>query len=562
MSRRVILLCLCISAILGCATPPSPVEETPSPDDSASSVPPETESNIITDSQTQIVIASPESLTSVISELGNSDAGGSELGRELIFIAQKILQIVYPLIEPPAVKVLPPPTNSIYPRLFEDVESGQYPGITVDEASFVALLIPPLALLESDAPDVTEASVSALNRILALIPGSVLAHFLLGLTEERSGNLDGAYERYSDAARGAESCYPAYIGMARVGLARKDYQTAREILETLSGNLPADRQILGLQARATFLGGDPEGADPLVADALQLVSTDLDLLLLRALILEALGKDEMAGRLLTRVETGMSDNIDVLLLKAKLLEKEERYEEALAVFQKGAELYPEDIGFARELGRLLIKTGRGDEGRAQLNSTLEKEPDQVDSLEILLIDAMTKQDWPAASGYVQRILEIVNDVKYLHSDVIVNMNMGDYERAVVSADELYLQDPENATYALLLSRALIGAGDIERAGDILSQALENESEGLVASDLFYYRSLTAQTREARLDDLRESIYQNGQNVVALIAISDLFESLENISNARRYLKQAVTLRPDDEELKEKLAQLEQKLEEN
>lgn len=558
MSRRATLLSLWISVVIGCSSTPSPVDETP-PADTAQNVSLEEESKIIEQSRTNIAIGSPDSLISAIDDLAASDVKDSEIGRELIYIAQKILFIAYPLIETPAVEVLPPPTDSIYPALFDEVENGRYPRVTGEEATFITLLVPTLALLRGESADVVEASVNALDQVLSFNSGSVLAQFLRGYSEELLRNMDAARSRYSEATVLSESCYPAFWGMARIDIEKEDYDSARDILAKLSEKLPSDPQILGLLARATFLSGDPEAAEPLVFEALALSRQNLDLFLLRAQILEALGDDRNAGNLLTIVESDRPDDIEVLLLRAKLLEKEERYEEALIVVQRGAGLYPDNLDFSKDLGRLLIRTGRAEEGRTQLEQTLEKEPDKIESLELLLIDTITKQEWPAAAGYVERILRIANDAKYLRSAIVVYMAMSDFETAADYADELYAVDPDSVDSALPVSRALIAVGEMERARGILTDAVENSTDALEKSEIYYLRSFTAQSLAEKGEDLQQSLLQNPQNVVALIDYSDFFEEAGDIKRAHRWLRQAVILRPEDEQLQKKLDELAQQL---
>ena len=100
---------------------------------------------------------------------------------------------------------------------------------------------------------------------------------------------------------------------------------------------------------------------------------------------------------------------------------------------------------------------------------------------------------------------------------------------------------------------------MERARSVLTDAVENTTDALKKSEIYYYRSLTAQSPEARGDDLGRSLVENQQNVEALIAYSDFFEQSGDIRRAHRWLRQAVILRPEDERLQSKLDELAEQL---
>ena len=63
----------------------------------------------------------------------------------------------------------------------------------------------------------------------------------------------------------------------------------------------------------------------------------------------------------------------------------------------------------------------------------------------------------------------------------------------------------------------------------------------------------------KLDSLRQSLFENLQNLDAIIAIADAYYELGEKRKSYRYLKQALILVPDDELIRERLRKLEKEL---
>ena len=256
------------------------------------------ESQVLTDASTSIAIASPESLQRALLSLILSDISESERGRELVFVALRLYAILYPLLNPPEIAVLPPPTGSIYPGMFEDIENGRYPSVSQEEASFLTLVLPPLAVLFTERGEVIALGAVALAQAIQLNPDSALPYLLQGVIAERNSRLEDAGLYYDRALQIAPSCYPARINLARVYYLLGRLDPAHASVSILKGNFPGNSEILTLSSRILFSQGKNEDAAQEVLNAIRAGSEeDVDLLLLRAQILEAMGTDSQARRL-------------------------------------------------------------------------------------------------------------------------------------------------------------------------------------------------------------------------------------------------------------------------
>jgi tetratricopeptide (TPR) repeat protein len=550
---------LCILAILfmtACASNPEAVPE----GDGGLSLQDETEA--INDGRTAIAVGSPDSLRRVLVEIGSSDIRQSEVGRDLLFAASRMFSMLYPLLEPPDVTVLPPPSSSLYVRLFDQIVAGTYPQVPPDQVSFLTLILPPLTILYSEEPQVDEQAVQALDQAATLNPDSVLPFLLHGMIAERNDRLEDAFVLFDTALKVAPSCYPARHGLARVLYKTGQYEDAFRTTSLLKNTFPDNVTFLTLNTRILFALGRFTDAEKENQDALRLDAGDTSLLLLRVQILEKLGSnDPFARRLLSIVEESMPDNIDVLRMKARFLEKEGNSEAAIEVLERAIELHPGDDEFESRYGRLLIETGRSVEGKEVIENRLEDDPDSVDSLEILLAQAEKSEDWAEAGDYIQRVLELDASPAYLRKAVRIYSALERYVTAVGYAAML-AEDPEVSADDLEVhADILIVLERYERARSVLNDARERADTGRQRSSIWFTLSTIAEDEEERKAALQQSLFEDSLNFDTLVSLSAFFEERGDYRKARQFLSQAATLRPEDRTIGAHLAELQEKADE-
>ncbi len=530
------------------------------------------ESALIMDGRTAISVGSPDSLRRVLVDFGSSDVSQSEVGRDLLFVASRMFAILYPLLEPPDVAILPPPSSSLYVRLFEQIEAGRYPLVPADQVSFLTLVLPPLTILSSEGSRVDErAAVAleqaavALEQAATLNPDSVLPFLLQGIIAERNGRLGDAYVLFDAALKVAPTCYPARHGLARVNYKSGRYEDAYRSTVLLKNTFPDNATFLTLNTRILIALERYADAEKENQEALKQFSDDPpppSLLLLRVQILEVLGSnDPFARRLLTRVEEEMPDNIDVLRLKTRFLEKEGNLVEALATLERALDLYPSDDEFRSKYGRLLIETGRSAEGTEVIENTLADNPDSVESLEILLAQAERNVEWAVAGDYIQRILEFDASPSYLRKAVKIYSALERYVTAFGYAAMLAEDTNVSAEDLMVYADILIVLERFDRARAVLNDARDGAETGRQRSAIWFTLSTIAESEEEQKAALQQSLFEDSLNFDTLVHLSAYFEEQGDFRKARQFLSQAVILRPENSEVKAHLADLENKSDE-
>ena len=554
MLRYVAPLLLFSLLLFSCASPP---EARPENGTGPSLI---DESEKIIKARSDIAIGSPDSLRRAINELATSEAKESEVGRDLLYVASNVFNILYPLLDHPDVLILPPPASSFYAGLIASIKSGNYPQVPQAQASFITLIIPPLTIFYSAKNEVEELASEALDRAANLNPDSVLPYLIRAVIAERNGEYDQAYLLFDAALKVAPSCYPARYGLARTGYQLGEYEEAYRSVTLLKTAFQDNIELLTLSTRILLGLKRYQDADKENQEALKLSPDDTTGLLLRIQILYVLGtNDPYAKRLLSRVEQELPNDIQVLRLKTRYLIKDGELEEALSVVQRSLDLFPADDEFKNLYGKLLIDTGRSDQGREVIETTLEGDPNSVANLEILLQQAENEENWTRAGEYVQRILELDRSPPYLRRAVTIYTAYERYVTAVGFAAMLAENSEVTAADLIEYARILVVLERNPQAKEVLIEALDKAETGKMRSVIHYRLSTIADTPEERYSALQDSLFEDPQNIETLIGYSSYFEQQEDYVNARKWLARAVDLLPEGEglDIRKHLGELEE-----
>jgi len=554
MLRYFALLIPLVFLAFACASSPPEVTPENGPNPSL-----QDESERITQARADIAIGSPNSLSRAINDLDASEARESEVGRDLLFVAANVHSILYPLLDPPDVGIVPPPTTSSYSQMIQSIKAGSYPEVPPEQASFITLIVPTLTIFYSTNLEVEELAFEAVEQAAGLNPESVLPYLIRGFLEERRGELEDAYLFFDEALKIAPSCYPARYGLARTGNKLGKNEEAYRSITLLKTAFPGNIGFLTLSTRILFDLGRYDEANKENQEALKLDPDDVASLLLRIRILEVLGtNDPYAKRLLARVEVSLPDDSEVLRMKLRFLMKDSELEEALQTAERALTLYPEDNEFEKAYGKLLIETGRADEGKKVLEETLGDDPGSIDKLEILLNQAEADENWAQAGEYIQRILEIDRSPEYLRRAVVIYTAYERYVTAVGFASMLAESDEATAGDLIEYARILSTLERYSGAKEVLNNAIAKAENGRMRSKIHYKLSTIADTAEERYAALQDSVFEDPQNIDALVGYSDYFENRGDYENARKWLSRAVVLLPEGEgaALRSHLAELE------
>ncbi len=538
--------------LTACATTkPAPIEE-----------PPEVEPIIAPDTKLideillYITICSPASLEKALQLLEGSDLGSSEYGGELKYVTVTLAHILYPEIAEdfPAVPSQP---GGMYPALFEKIRAGKFPVVPQEEASFLTLIIPPMACLFTSDPVVLEQCSEALLQADSLETRSVLPPYLLGMIGEKRKRWHEAMEYYEEVLETDDSCYPAEIGWARAALETGKVGEALQHLEILAERFPENTMVMYLRSYGNYLQGDFIRALELNTDALWVKPENPSYLLLRARILEAQGNVEQAGRILLIVEKKIPENLETVYLRARILYRQQNYEQAAEILEEALLTYPEAEKLDELYGEVLIAAGRTDEAGAYLEEKLEQDPKNIRSLELLTMEARKAEEWEKAAEYIERLLVLENRDKHLEMAADIYRALGDWEKTLLYARELYENGYGGNDTILLYLESLIQTGRTEEAEAVARDTLADVMDSEARSALYYQLSRVLDDRNERLDALRSSLLENLHNLDALVALADLYAEGGDYRKAYRYINQAYMLAPEDPHIRSELRRIEE-----
>ena len=505
-----------------------------------------------------IGIASPDTLRAALNLLAESDVGKSEAGLEYAYFAARLMKIVYP-VAMGSRSVPVAPVNSIYPGIFDAVESGRYPEIGQDDISYFTVLAAPVAVLNTADKTAEILSLDNIAQAVSMNDRAVLPLYLRGVINERNGLFDEALADYSAVIELDPSCYPAEMGTARIYLQTGRNEAAADLMDLLTAQYPFSIDMLSAAAETRFLIRDYSGAQAYSAEVLRLDPDNPEIQLLRAKIFLKQENYQQAGRLIGILGRMKFSAADFYYIKSEIEKADGDYLSALNTLEKGRAEFPDDPVLGEAYGAVLMLAGRRDEAREILTGESAPENTGADALIVLIGDAIESEDWEAAAEYAGRISDEDFSLKAGIAVWRVWYLQSDYEKALGAAERLYAAYPSEADAVISYVRTLVDMRRRLQAERLLTEKLPEINDPEKKSTLYYFKSLVAETEEEKLQALRSSLFENLQNVEALIEISRLYTEMGDLRKSYRYLKQAAALAPDDPAVADEMRTLEELL---
>jgi tetratricopeptide (TPR) repeat protein len=204
---------------------------------------------------------------------------------------------VYPVVMGSR-RVPEPPTGSIYPNIFQKIESGLIPEVGQQNSSFLTVLTIPVVVLYTDEKTVEAVALDYINQAMQMNKKSVLPLYLRGYIYQRNARFNDALTDYSAALELDPSCYPAEIGIAQIYIQTGRNDAAVEIIDMLAAQYPYSIKILTTAAETRFLIKDYSRALEYSSEVLRIAPDNPQILLLRAKIFLAQNNLQQAGRLI------------------------------------------------------------------------------------------------------------------------------------------------------------------------------------------------------------------------------------------------------------------------
>jgi len=505
------------------------------------------------EAQAALEKGSPDSLNACAKRLAEAGLLQDPQGMEVAGLMRSISAILYPGTPDGLPKDLPAYAGR-YHAVLGILASGKLidwiPMAGRDD--FLTLVLPAFTLLGASAPvpdrllQRLEENLTAADR---LNPASVLPPYFRGLVAELRlvPDTKAALAFYRESAKRDASFQPAYRKAA--ALAPETGTSAGEAipyLDTLLAKSPEDLALLKKLAATALASGDTQKALDATGKALLVAPGDVDTILMRASIYEAQENWYQALRIADILIKQSPDEPRAHLMKARLLyDHQGDMQEAIRIIDAAEPLFPGDAGFPELKGRILVETGREDEGIKALERALAIDPARLSTVRLLLQDSIRMKRWLQATLFLAQLLEKSETAEDLLMAYQVSSNLGDHEQALQYAEKLShaMQGPKPL---LMMGRSEIATGRKAAAVAHVDKGLADYADPAVRSELFYLRALTdREDPKAYVQDLRSSLLENPDNIEAILALSDAFIHQADYRLALIYLRRAVQLRPDD-----------------
>jgi Tfp pilus assembly protein PilF len=397
------------------------------------------------------------------------------------------------------------------------------------------------------------AAAPDLIRAKEMNPASVLAPCFLGMIYERSGRVEEGMAEYRRAYGISQECYPAALGLARLMAASGQVREGTALLSDLVIRYPDNMGIKRQLALAYYRDREWSRAEPAVAEVLQRNPRDGEFLLMRAHIFVEQGQFLQAQVPLDLYASVDPNNRLYLFLRARLQADGYRNRDsALNYLRSILRGNPRDDEAAVYAAQLLMESNRAEdqsEGRNMMRNLLNSGRSSPEITGLALRDAIRREAWREARPYAERLLAERRSSQDLLNAYTVERGLGNNAAALSYARELYQRDPADEEGAAAYVSALIDTGRREEAGGMIESRLAALSGGAAKSRYYYLRSRLRNNEEAAMNDLRSSLFEDPRNLFSLIAMFEIYHRRRDERRAVYYLKQALSIAPDNAQLK-------------
>ncbi|MBQ1558710.1 MAG: tetratricopeptide repeat protein [Pseudomonas sp.] len=388
--------------------------------------------------------------------------------------------------------------------------------------------------------------------------------------------LDSALIWARSAPSNIDAQRAAAVQLARAGRYDESMTYMEQVLQR-QGDTHFD--FLALSAAET----DPDTRAGLLQGFDRLLSKNPDnsqLLFGKAILLQQDGRAEEALKLLED-SAASSNEVSPILLRARLLQSLGRGKEAMPILQKGIRNNPDDKRLRLTYARLLVEQDRLDDAKGEFAKLVQENPNDDDLRFSLALVCLEAEAWEEAIVYLEELVERRSHVDAAHYNLgrayeaLSDNDRALQEYALVGPSNDYLpaqqrqaellfaqQRSEEASARLAQARSaqpdyaiqlylieaegLSNHRQVEAAWKVINEGLEQYPNDL---NLIYTRAMLAEKRDdlAQLEtDLRYIIQREPEHAMALNALGyTLADRTTRYEEARELIEKAHQLNPDD-----------------
>jgi predicted Zn-dependent protease len=497
------------------------------------------------------------SLLRALDLIRGRDLGSSEFGRVMNAVNVALIRKIYS--DTTAALPIPDlPQTHTYARILREAERGNYTPPPSNSTDYLEYVLPFLAVFpetgdRDSSGERLRSALPDLQKAESLNNSSVLAPYFQGLVYEKTGRLDDANAAYGRAYNISRECYPAVLGLARVLNLSGQPQESLRMLSDLVIRYPDNMAVKRQLAIAYYQNRDWSRAEPAIAEILQRNSRDGEFILMRAHIMVEQGLFLQAQAPLDLYSSMNPNNLLYLFLRARVQAEGYRNRDAALNYLRSIlRNTPGDEEISVYAARLLLESARPEdqaEGRELLRRLLAAGTPSAQVAALGLQDAIYRENWREAQGYLARLLEERRSSQDLLNAYTVERGLGNNARALSYARELYERDSSSEEGIAAYISALIDTGRQEEAGRMIESRLSGAPGGTTKSRYYYLRSRIRTGEESVMNDLRSSLFEDPRNLSALIAMFEIYHRRRDERRAVYYLKQALALAPNNPQLR-------------
>ncbi|MDR2447407.1 MAG: tetratricopeptide repeat protein [Treponema sp.] len=489
----------------------------------------------------------PSSLLKALELIRDNNLSNGEFGRNMNAVIVYMLQRLYPGVQG-QFPTASPPQNAIYSKILMGVDKGIYTAPPPD-GDYLEYILPFLALIKGAEAARLLTSLPDLEKAVALYPNGVAPWYFIGFAYEKTGRFTEARAAYSDALAISKECYPAALGLARLMAGEGRYQDAAQMLSDALMVFPDNMNIKRQLAITYYEMKDWSRADGAIADIVEKDGKDGDFILMYARTLIELEQFSRAQRQLDAYALINANNPNYLFLRARIQAEGFHNRDAALGYLRDAHAIGEEA--LVYMAKLLLESDKQEEqaeGKTILAGLLDKENPSLAVVELAVIDAIRRKTWEEARPYMRRLLDERRSSADLMNAYTIEHGLNNNASALAYARELFQKEPSNIEATLVYISALIDTGRIAEAASLIDARISAAPAGSVKSNYYYLRSRTRSGDEARLNDLRSSLFEHPRNLQSLIAMFEYYHR-QGDRRALYYLKQALAIDPDNPQLK-------------
>lgn len=499
-------------------------------------------------------IASPSSINRGLNKMRKAAIEYTESERVIYNISSRIMSEVWSkenqLVNVPAVSQVSG-LGASYLAIMDSAKSGIFEN-RKGEKDFFLTVLPALVILSSTENTGYYADAeTALLSGLKMKPDSVLCNYLLGKLYEKQKQYEKAVACFEKATEPGTTVFEVLYEKAACLVALGHYEAASSILDRLVIQFPSDVQVLKLYANATLLMGDFPRAELYASQVLQQNPSDLEFVLFRAKIFVETGEYLKASSLLDVYAKSFPTQHEYLLLRAKLQKEwNKNLTVAISTIEKALSLYPDDEDIILYAAQLASETGSRVSGKTGVQLAeliLKDDPDNVKGLQYSVQSLYNEGRYSEAYTLSKKLLgdkAVPQRAVLMHTKVCLAMHYND--EAWKYAASLYEKNSDNIEIIQHYIEVMIKTGRTQSASKLINSMLSGTPSANLKSFLFYERSFLTSNEGTMLSDLRSSLIANPRNSDALFRMYQIYYGRKDYRKAQYYLKQVVSLNPNDE----------------